>query len=296
MYVIIGASGNTGHVLATRLLEAGQKVRVVGRSQERLQEFADKKAEVAVADLRDEHALITAFSDASAVFVMIPPSMTSPNYRAEQDQTSDMLAKAIKKTGVPNVVSLSSVGADKPSGTGPIAGLHYLEERLNEIADLNALHLRAAYFMENTLSQVTPIRMMGATAGPIHADLRIPMIATRDIGNAAADALLKLDFRGKQTKELHGERDISYHEVTAIIGKAIGKPELAYKELSSAEFRAALEQMGASANVAGLIAELGEALNSGHIKMLEPRSASTSTATSFEAFVAEVFIPAFVKQ
>ena len=55
MYVIIGASGNTGHVLATRLLEAGQKVRVVGRSQERLQEFADKKAEVAVADLRDEH-------------------------------------------------------------------------------------------------------------------------------------------------------------------------------------------------------------------------------------------------
>jgi uncharacterized protein YbjT (DUF2867 family) len=293
MYVITGASGNTGHVLATRLLEAGQKVRVVGRSRERLQKFADKNAEVAVADLRDEGAVTTAFSDATAVFVMIPPSMTSPNYRAEQDQTSDVLAKAIRKTGVPNVVSLSSVGADKPGGTGPIAGLHYLEERLNEIVDLNALHLRPAYFMENTLSQVTPIRMMGVTAGPIGADLRIPMIATRDIGIAAADALLKLDFRGKQTKELHGERDVSYNEVTAIIGNAIGKPELAYKELSSSEFQAALEQMGVSANVAGLIAELGEALNSGHIRMLEPRSASTSTATSYEAFVADVFVPAF---
>jgi uncharacterized protein YbjT (DUF2867 family) len=293
MYVITGATGNTGHVLATRLLEAGQKVRVVGRSRERLQGFADKHAEVAVADLRDENAVVRAFSDANAVFALIPPSMTSTDYRAEQDQTSDVIAAAIKKTGVPNVVSLSSVGADKPDGTGPVAGLHYLEQRLNEMADLNVLHLRPAYFMENTLSQVMPIRMMGVTAGPLHSDLRIPMIATRDIGIAAADALLKLDFRGKQTKELHGERDISYNEVTAIIGKAIGKPELAYKELSSSEFQAALEQMGVSANVAGLIAELGEALNSGHIKMFDPRSSSNSTATSYEAFVADVFVPAF---
>jgi len=293
MYVITGATGNTGHVLATRLLEAGQKVRVVGRSRERLQQFAARNAEVAVADLRDESAVVTAFSDANAVFAMIPPSMTSSNYRAEQDQTSDVIAKAIEKTGVPNVLSLSSVGADKPDGTGPVAGLHYLEERLNQIADLNVLHLRPAYFMENTLTQVMPIRMMGATAGPLHSDLRIPMIATRDIGVAAADLLLKLNFRGKQTKELHGERDLSYNDVTSIIGKAIGKPGLVYKELSSAEFRAALEQMGVSANVAGLIAELGEALNSGHIKMLEPRSPSTSTATSYEAFVADVFVPAF---
>jgi uncharacterized protein YbjT (DUF2867 family) len=293
MYVITGATGNTGHVLATRLLEAGQKVRVVGRSRERLQQFAARNAEVAIADLRDESAVVTAFSDAKAVFAMIPPSMTSSNYRAEQDQTSDVIAKAIEKTGVPNVLSLSSVGADKPDGTGPVAGLHYLEERLNQIADLNVLHLRPAYFMENTLTQVMPIRMMGATAGPLHSDLRIPMIATRDIGVAAADALLKLNFRGKQTKELHGERDLSYNDVTSIIGKAIGKPGLVYKELASEEFRAVLEQMGVSANVAGLIAELGESINSGHIKMLEPRSLSTSTATSYEAFVADVFVPAF---
>jgi len=258
-----------------------------------LQQFAARNAEVAIADLRDESAVVTAFSDAKAVFAMIPPSMTSSNYRAEQDQTSDVIAKAIEKTGVPNVLSLSSVGADKPDGTGPVAGLHYLEERLNQIADLNVLHLRPAYFMENTLTQVMPIRMMGATAGPLHSDLRIPMSATRDIGVAAADALLKLNFRGKQTKELHGERDLSYNAVTSIIGKAMGKPGLVYKELASEEFRAVLEQMGVSANVAGLIAELGEAINSGHIKMLEPRSLSTSTATSYEAFVADVFVPAF---
>ena len=293
MYVITGATGNTGHIVATRLLEAGQKVRVVGRSRERLQHFAEQKAEIAVADLRDESAVITAFSDATAVFAMIPPSLTSQNYRAEQDQTSDALAKAIRTTGVPNVVFLSSVGADKPDGTGPVAGLHYMEERLNEIAGLNALHLRPAYFMENTLAQVTAIRLMGSPAGPLHADLRIPMIATRDIGVAAADALLKLDFRGKHSKELHGERDISYNEVTSLIGKAIGRPDLAYSKLSPSEFQAAMEQMGASANVAGLVVELGNAINSGHIKMLEPRSASNTTATSYEVFVADVFAPAF---
>src|SRR5258705_7421534 len=101
MYVITGATGNNGHIVATRLLEAGQKVRVVGRSRERLQQFAEQKAEIAVADLRDESAVITAFSDATAVFAMMPPSLTSQNYRAEQDQISDVLAKAIRTTGVP---------------------------------------------------------------------------------------------------------------------------------------------------------------------------------------------------
>src|SRR5207253_7869100 len=130
--------------------------------------------------------------------------------------------------------------------TGPVLGLHNLEQKLNQINGANVLHLRAAYFMENTLPQASPIRQMGSAAGPLRADLKLPMIATRDIGTAAAEALLDPSVRGKQTRELLGQRDLSYAEVATIIGKAIGKPELKYVQLPDDQFRGVLVQMGMS--------------------------------------------------
>src|SRR5260370_28954527 len=40
MYVILGASGNTGSIIANSLLSKGRKVRVIGRDAGRLQSFA----------------------------------------------------------------------------------------------------------------------------------------------------------------------------------------------------------------------------------------------------------------
>ncbi len=143
--------------------------------------------------------------------------------------------------------------------------------------------------MENALAQIGISQTMGITAGPLRADLTMPMIATRDIGAAAAGALAGLDFNGKQTRELLGQRDLSYSEVATIIGKAIGKPELAYVQLPEEQIRGAFTQMGMSANVADLILEMSAALNSGHMRALEQRSAENTTPTSFESFVAEEF-------
>lgn len=190
--------------------------------------------------------------------------------------------------------SLSSVGADKSENTGPVAGLHHLEQRLNRIAGLNVLHLRAGYFMENTLAQIGIIKATGVAAGPLRAELKLPMIAARDIGVAAAESLLALDFGPRQTRELLGQRDISYAEATRIIGKAIGKLDLAYVRLPDEQVRAAFIQTGMSPNVADLIIELSAALNTGHVAALEERSARNTTETSFETFVAEEFAPRYL--
>jgi uncharacterized protein YbjT (DUF2867 family) len=122
------------------------------------------------------------------------------------------------------------------------------------------------------------------------------MIATRDIGAFAAEALLRLDFRGKQTQELLGQRDISYNEVVAIIGKAIGKPDLHYKQPSDEQVRQGMVQSGMSAQFAGLILEMAASLNSGYMRPLEPRSSRNTTPTTYENFVAEVFVPAYKQQ
>jgi len=296
MYVVIGASGNTGHVVARNLLARGQKVRLVGRSATKLQALAADGAEIFIGDLTDPSSLTKAFHQADAAYVMIPPDPASKDYRAYQDEVSSSLATALQNAKVKNVVALSSFGADKASGTGPVVGLHNLEQKLDQISDRNVLHLRPGYFMENTLPQVGAIRMLGSAVSPLRPDLKLPMIATRDIGAVAANALLRLDFRGKSTQELQGERDLDYTEAATILGNAIGKPDLGYIQAPDNQILAAMVQMGMSENVAQLILEMSGALNRGHMKALEPRSATNTTPTKFETFVSETFVPAFEQQ
>jgi uncharacterized protein YbjT (DUF2867 family) len=275
------------------LLDQGKKVRVIGRSAERLQSFVARGAEAFVADVSDQAALTKAFTGAEGVYAMIPPSMASEDFRGDQRRASNAIAGALERAGVKYAVSLSSVGADKQAGTGPVAGLHEFEEILNRVAGLNVLHLRAGYFMENTLGQVGAIGAMGKTAGPLRGDLKLPMIATKDIGNKAAEWLLALDFKGKETRELLGQRDLSMDEATAIIVKAIEKPDLKYVQVPGEQMQPLFIQMGMSPNVASLILEMAEALNSGHMRALEQRSARNTTPTSFETFVQEEFLPVF---
>jgi uncharacterized protein YbjT (DUF2867 family) len=293
MFVITGATGNTGSVIAEKLLAQGEKVRVIGRDAVRLARFVRKGAEAFPADVADAGALSRAFDGASAVYAMLPPNMASTDFLGYQESVSDALASALGQARVTHAVVLSSVGADKAEKTGPVVGLHNLEQKLNALAGLNVVYLRAGCFMENLLPQVGVIRNFGIVGGPLRADLPMSMVATRDIGTTCAEILQKRAFAGKQARELLGQRDLDYKQAASVIGKAIGKPDLAYVQLPPQQLKAALTQMGMSANMGDLLLEMAEALNSGHMVALERRSAENTTPTSIETFVAEEFVPRF---
>jgi uncharacterized protein YbjT (DUF2867 family) len=288
-YVILGASGNTGSIVADFLLSKGKKVRVVGRDAGRLQRFVRKGAEAFTADLSDAAALTKAFSGARAAYLMLPPIFS----REEQEQQSDAIAKAVKDSGLRYAVHLSSYGAHSSGATGPIAGLHSSEQKLNAIEGLNVLHLRAAYFMENNLAALDMIHGMGIFGHALLPDLKMPMIATRDVGEYAARRLLDLDFSGKQTRELLGERDLSMAEATAVIAHGVGKPELRYQQFPYDQMQQALMQMGFSPKKAAVYIEMFKAINEGVIAAQEPRSQENTTPTSFEKFVQHAFVPAY---
>ncbi len=289
MYVILGASGNTGSIIADFLLSKGRKVRVVGRDAERLQRFVRKGAEAFTADMIDAAALTKAFSTAQAAYLVLPP-ITS---REDQERQSDAIAKAVKDSRLRYAVYLSSYGAHVPQGTGPVTGLHSAEQKLNAVSGLNVLHLRAAYFMENNLAAIGMIRGMGIFGHALLPDLKIPMIATRDVGDYAAQRLLDLDFSGKQTRELLGERDLSMTEVTAAIARGIGKPDLRYQQFPYDEMQQALTQMAMPSKKAAVYIEMFQAINAGVLAALERRSPENTTPTSFEKFVQDVFAPAY---
>jgi uncharacterized protein YbjT (DUF2867 family) len=293
MYTVLGATGHIGSVITRKLLEKGEKVRAVGRSTARLQPLVQRGAEAFIGDVNDPAALTRAFTDVRAAFLMIPPGMNSQDYEADQARETDTISSAVRNSGLHYAVNLSSIGAQAAAGTGPILGVRLSETKLNAVEKLNVLHLRPAYFFENHLAAVSMVQMMGLFGGALRADMQIPMIAARDIGAYAAERLLKLDFNGKQTQELLGERDLSMNEVAAIIGRALNLPDLRYAQFPYDQVKQVLLQMGTPPKTAAYFIEMFQGFNEGIVVSPEARNAENTTLTSFETFVKEVFVPAY---
>jgi len=293
MFVVLGATGHTGSVAAKRLLENGEKVRVVGRDEARLAALVQLGAEAVVADVYNAAALTEAFTGVDGAYLMLPPRVQEPDLLASGDKMSTAITEAVRASGLSHVVLLSSVGAQHDQKTGPIVALHRFEEKLRQVPNLNAVFLRPAMFMENYLMLVGLVQSMGFLAGGIKGEVKMPMIAARDIGEKAAELLRERKFSGISTLELLGERDLSHDEVAALIGAGIGKPKLSYQKFPGFLVEQAMKQMGMPGKTASLMSEMNEAANDGLLRPQEARSERNTTPTTFETFVQEVFVPAY---
>lgn len=293
MIVITGATGNTGRVAAEALLAKGEKVRVVGRDASKLQTFVARGAEAATANMEDAASLTKALEGGTAAYVLIPPNPAAEDYRSFQGRVADAIALAVAQAKVPYVVTLSSIGAQHSEGTGPIAGLHSLEQKLNMLRGLNVLHVRADFFMENLLMSITPMRTFGMLPGGFPADFAQGWIATKDIGGYIAKRIAARDFTGIATQEITGPRDIAPKEVASIIGQAIGKPNLGYTQVPFLMLEPAMAQM-MPRKTAAMVIEMWKATKEGLVKREQPRTAENTMPTTLETFAAEVFAPAFL--
>ncbi len=284
MYVIMGATGNIGSKLANILLDKGEKVKVIGRSAERLKPFVDHGAEAAVGDVADVGFLTNVFKGADAVFALIPPAYTANDFRGYYNEIGANIVRSIQESGVKHVLFLSSLGAHLPEKTGPVKGLYDVEQKLNKLDDVNILHLRPTYFMENLLTNIGMIKNMNINGGTIKGDIKFAMIATKDIAPVAADHLLKRDFSGKTVHELLGERDISMDDVTKVFGEKIGKPDLGYVQFSVEDAKKGMMDFGMSDHVSDQLIELNQAINDSLFAVNQPRTANNTTDTSIEEF------------
>jgi len=290
-YAVIGASGNTGRRVVEGLLAHGKPVRAIARDAARLAPLAEKGATIHAGSILDSTFLTQAFRDVTAVYAMMPPDLSVPDVRAYYGRIGEAIVTALKTTGVTHLVSLSSQGANLSDKSGLIAGLYDQELRLNGLAGLNVVHLRAAFFMENLLQNIPTIKQHGIIATPLKGDLPMAMIATRDIGDAAVRHLLDMDFKGHVVHDLLGSRDATMNEATRIIGKAIGRLDLKYVQASYADAEEAMLGAGLSAGVVRSFIEMYRAFNEGLI-VAPKRTRGNTTATTLEEFSA-IFAAAF---
>lgn len=293
MYVLMGANGNITSRLAKVLAGRGERVRVIGRNADRMKALKDAGVELAIGSAADASFLEREFRGADAVYAMIPPDYSAPDYRRYQNVVGEAIAHAIVASGVKNVVSLSSIGASLPGGTGPIAGMHDQEERLNKLSGVNILHLRPTYFMENHLHAIGLIKAFGVYPGMTAGNAPITMIATRDIADHAAGGLLQPAFKGHVVQHLVGPREFTMAEAARILGTAVGKPDLQYVKSDPAQAKAGMVQNGFSQNVADQFEEMSDAWSDSRISRTLDSATTTRTSTTLEQFAGELFAPAF---
>src|SRR5688572_2351584 len=104
MFIITGASGKTGSVVARTLLDAGEKVRVLARDPSRMKDLADRGAEVVRGDLWDEGSLSKALAGATGLYLLSPPDMGATNFVAQRRAQLEGVIRTVQAARVGHVV------------------------------------------------------------------------------------------------------------------------------------------------------------------------------------------------
>jgi uncharacterized protein YbjT (DUF2867 family) len=293
-YAVMGATGHIGQVVVELLLEKGHAVKALGRNEKKLAALQAKGAQIVKTAFDDSAALTGAFKGVDGVFIMTPPSYEDESLSAAQDKAGEATIKALADSGVKYAVNLSSVGAEQPSGTGPITGLYRQEQRLAKLTGLHLVNLRPTSFMENSYFGIPVIKAYGINGAAFPGDYPMPTVATKDIARKIVEFLDSLSFTGHQVFDFTGPKEYSMVEVTKALGAAIGKPDLKYTQTPLDDIKKGMLGMGMKPEMVDLMIEMYSAGMAGKIHATQEFTADHRGKTTIEEF-AKTFASVFAQ-
>ncbi len=263
-YVLTGSLGNISKPLAEKLVSAGHDVTVISSNASKTGQIEDLSAKAAIGSVEDVHFLSKTFTDADAVYTMVPPHFGATNWKKYIAGIGENYATAIKESGVKNVVNLSSIGAHMPEGCGPVSGLYFVEKALDGLDGVNVKHLRPGSFYPNFMNQIEMIKNMGIMGGNYGEGTTLVIVHPNDIAEVAAEEMKALSFAGKSIRYIVSDEKTTT-EVGAILGKAIGKPEIHWVNFKDEDTLNGMLQAGMPEEIAENFTEMGAAMRSGEM-------------------------------
>lgn len=280
MFAVAGVSGRTGAATAEALLKLGEKVRVIVRKEEQGEPWVRRHAEVAIADFSDVPAMTRALTGMKGVSLLVPPNLASTNYIADAGALFDKVVQAVKAAAIKRVVLLSSVGAQHPTGTGPVVALHNAEKALKGVAP-TLTFIRAASFVENW----APLAMIALETGELPHfganQVKHPMVCAHDIGVAAAHAMT-VETPGTHVVELGGKDNWSPDDVAEVLASLLSTPVKAVSQPVE-KAKEILMARGLPEHYAGLLAEMYQAAARGHLIFSHPHQMTRGTTSLYDA-------------
>jgi len=266
MHIILGGTGHVGSAAARRLLALGQPVTVVSRSPDKRADWERQGARFAVADALDADALRAVFRQGQSALLLNPPADISGDTDAQERRSVAAILQALDGSGLRHVVAESTMGAQPGEHLGDLGVLYELEQGLRRQA-IPASIVRAAYYMSNWDASLPAIRATGRLQTMLPADLAIPMVAPRALGDAIARLLAGPPPSGEPViHPVEGPRRHSASDVAAAFAAALGKPvEVVVTPRS--EWRAAYRKLGFSEAAADSFARMTAASIDGGFDM-----------------------------
>jgi len=262
-YTITGSLGNISKPIVEQLTAAGHTVTVISSRNETKAEIEQLGAAAAIGSVTDPGFLADAFTGADAVYLMIPNNFGQANFLDYQKEVADTYIGAIRQSGVKNVVLLSSIGAHLRKGAGPIDGLGYLEEQLEQLEDVNVRMLRPSYFYYNLSGMAGMAQHAGIIGSNFGGDgEKIALTHTSDIAKEAVKNLLELDFKGKTVQYIVSDERTSA-DIAQVLGNAIDRPELLWIAFSDEDSLQGMLQAGLSKDMAERYTQMGKAFREG---------------------------------
>jgi len=269
MFVISGVTGNTGSIVAQTLIDHGQPVKVIVRSEEKGVIWKEKGAEIAVADLIDSEAVAKALEGATGAYFLLPPDLGNEDFLGESINRANAIVEAAVSARLPHAVILSSVGAQHEDNIGPISTIAHLEKQFVK-ASIPLTAVRPGYFLENIQDVMPAVLHEGVYPSMIlPLDFKIDMVATQDIGRTIADALLNPPASPHRVIELKGAQQYSANDIAAELSKSLGR-EITPVAVPREDWVNQLTQVGLSRQSAESISEMNDNINNGRIDFLDP--------------------------
>ena len=284
--IITGSLGNIGKPLTKNLVAAGHEITVISSNPARTADIENLGAKAQIGSVTDSDFLKEVFNGADAIFAMTPPNLGGSNVISNTINAGKAYANAIQESGVKRVVMLSSIGADFPGGTGPITGLHHIEQLYQDLNDVAVTFLRAGFFYTNFYNDVPLIKAAGIIGANYPADISAPLVHPTDIAVAAAEELQRTGA-GKDIKYIVSDvRQPA--DFAKVLGAAIGKPELPWVEFTDEQSLQGMTQAGIPEEIAGLYTEMGNAFRTGKLsKDFQKSGSPVNGNTKLEDFAKE---------
>jgi uncharacterized protein YbjT (DUF2867 family) len=264
-YVITGSLGNISKPIVEQLVKQGHQVSVVSSNPGNKTAIEATGAKALIGSVENAAFVNAGFDGADAVYLMIPPNWTTTNFFAYQQQVADNYAAAVKTNGVKYVVQLSSIGAHLRKGAGPIDGVAYLEEKLEQLQGVNVLFLRPSYFFNNLYSQADLVKKAGIFGANHGGQEKLVLTDTDEIADMATQALLKLDFTGHSIKYIANDERTG-DEIAGVLGEAIGKPGTPWVVFTDEQSYQGMLDAGLSPTIAEAYTQMGKGINDGRIQ------------------------------
>lgn len=228
--VVTGSLGNISKPLAQELVQKGHGVTVISSKAERQKDIEAIGAKAAIGTMEDADFLSNVFTGADVVY-----AMEALEAGAFFDHHLDIMAavirigqvykESIERSGVQRVVHLSSIGAHTDKGNGMLAFHYHVENILKELpANVCIKFMRPVGFYNNMFAFIPSIKTTGAIVSNYGGNGKEPWVSPLDIAAVIAEEI-ENPFHGRTVRYIASD-EASPNEVAAILGEAIGKPDL----------------------------------------------------------------------